>query len=353
MKSWKDALISPADSIHRAVEVIDQSALQVCLVVEEDRRLVGVVTDGDVRRGILQGIALERPVSETMFTRFTAVSADTPRETVRRLMREKQLRHIPVLDPQGRVVDLKLLSDMIEPEVKPNSVVLMAGGLGTRLRPLTQDCPKPMLKVGDKPILETIIENFVDQGFVHFYLAVNFKSHVIEDHFGDGSDYGAQITYLREEKRLGTAGALSLLPQRPQHPFLVMNGDLLTKINFSQLIDFHAEHQALGTMCVRQYDMQVPYGVVDVQDNTILGLQEKPVHSFFVNAGIYALDPQALDYIPHDRFYDMTDLFQTLVQNGSPTSAFPIREYWIDVGQMSDYERANGEFGRYFASEEG
>lgn len=352
MKTWKETLVSPQDTIHRAVEMIDQSALQICLVVEEGLRLVGVVTDGDVRRGILRGVALEEPVAKIMFARYTAVSENTPDVTICHLMREKRLRHIPVLDTQGRVVDLKLLTDMIEPKVKPNPVVLMAGGLGTRLRPLTQDFPKPMLKIGDKPILATIIENFVDQGFVHFYLAVNYKSHIIEDHFGDGSAYGAQITYLREDKRLGTAGALSLLPQRPQCPLVVMNGDLLTKINFSQLIDFHHEYHAVGTMCVRQYDMQVPYGVVDVQDNTILGLQEKPVHSFFVNAGIYALEPHALDYIPYDSFYDMTDLFQALVQKESPTLAFPIREYWIDVGQMSDYERADSEYYYYFDSEE-
>lgn len=199
MKNWKNVLISPTDKIQTAVEVIDKSALQVCLVVDEDRCLLGVVTDGDVRRGILKGIALDKPVSEIMFTQFTAVTSDEPRENIRHLMREKQLRHIPVLDTEGRVVDLKLLMDLIEPEAKPNPVILMAGGLGTRLRPLTHDCPKPMLKVGDKPILETIIENFVDQGFVHFYLAVNYKSHIIEDHFGNGSAFGAHISYLRED----------------------------------------------------------------------------------------------------------------------------------------------------------
>jgi NDP-sugar pyrophosphorylase family protein len=188
----------------------------------------------------------------------------------------------------------------------------------------------------------------VDQGFIHFYLAVNYMSEMIEEHFGDGSSYEAQIQYIQEDNPLGTAGALSLLPERPDSPFIVMNGDLLTKINFSQLIDFHQEHRAKSTMCVRQYDMQVPYGVVDVEGHKVLELEEKPIHSFFVNAGIYVLDPEVLDYIPHDTYFDMTDLFQRLLENGEQTSAFPIREYWIDVGRMSDYERANGEFGHYF-----
>jgi NDP-sugar pyrophosphorylase family protein len=246
---------------------------------------------------------------------------------------------------------VELLDYLLEAPERENWVVLMAGGLGTRLAPLTDNCPKPLLKVGNKPILETIIENFISHGFKRFYLSVNYKAEMIEEYFGDGSRWGAEIRYLREDKKMGTAGALGLIPEPLTQPFLVMNGDLLTKVNFSQLLNFHQEQNAHATMCVREYDFQVPYGVVSVDKHRIKSIEEKPVHRFFVNAGIYVLDPEAVSLIPADMPYDMTSLFEQMTANEREVIAFPVREYWLDIGHRDDFERAAGDFARIFASD--
>jgi NDP-sugar pyrophosphorylase family protein len=213
---------------------------------------------------------------------------------------------------------------------------------------MTNNCPKPMLKIGGRPVLETMIENLVQQGFRHLYLAVNFLADMIRDHFGDGSHFGAQIDYLQEQKMLGTAGALSLLPEQPDEPILVLNSDLLTKVNFRQLLDFHSQHKALGTMCVREYDFKVPFGVVKVEQHRLIEIEEKPVHKFFVNAGIYVLDPQVLKMIAPDCSFEMPSVFENLIEKNLETAVFPIREYWLDIGRIDDFERAKGEFSEVF-----
>ena len=351
MPDWRSTCVAPTDIIKTAISVIDRSALQIALVVDENLRLLGVVTDGDVRRAILRGVSFDQPVSEIMFTSFTAVKKSESRENILKIMRQRKLHHIPVITDNGQVVDLKIIMDLESELTKVNPVVIMAGGLGTRLRPLTNNCPKPMIKVGDKPILETILENFAGQGFKKIYVSVNYKAEIIEEYFANGQAWDLEITYLRERERMGTAGALSLLPETPEYPLVVMNGDLLTKVNFGNLIDFHIEHQALGTMCVRQYDMRVPYGVVEIDAHKVKSLIEKPVHSFFVNAGIYVLEPETLKYIPAGTYSDMTDLFDHITALGRNACAFPIREYWIDIGRMSEYEQANGEFHQHFVKE--
>lgn len=349
MKNWKQTLLPPTASLREAIETIDASAMQIALVVDEERKLLGTVTDGDVRRGILRGIALEQSVSQVMNAQPTVARADEPREQVLANMQRKQLHRIPIVDEQNQVTGIEFLEELIQPHLKENWVVLMAGGLGSRLRPLTNDCPKPMLKVGNKPLLETILENFIEYGFRHFYISVNYMADMVKDHFGDGARWGVEIRYLEEDRKLGTAGALSLLPSKPQAPLLVMNGDVLTKVNFRQLLDFHATHDSMATMCVREYDFQVPYGVVRIEKHRITGIDEKPVHRFFVNAGIYVLAPEALQAIPEGQFFDMPTLFETLIAKGEETVVFPIREYWLDIGQLADYDRANGEFMQVFA----
>ncbi|MFC6648217.1 sugar phosphate nucleotidyltransferase [Paenibacillus rhizoplanae] len=220
----------------------------------------------------------------------------------------------------------------------------MVGGLGTRLRPFTDDIPKPMLKVGDKPILETIIEGFKNYGFTKFILSVNYKKEIIKAYFQDGKHLDVYIEYIEEGKRLGTAGALSLLSEKPNAPFFVMNGDLLTKMNYEQLMEFHCETKSNATICVREYEYQIPYGVIETENHRLLSIVEKPVHKSFVNAGIYVLDPQVLEHVPQDEFYDMPDLFKKLMDMQGGVSAFPLREYWLDIGQVDDYEKANGDF---------
>ncbi|MDA8100060.1 MAG: nucleotidyltransferase family protein [Nitrospiraceae bacterium] len=278
----------------------------------------------------------------------TTVSAEEDKSEILALMRQKQLYQIPIVTNQGTLVGLEILDDIIQVPKRDNIVVLMAGGMGVRLRPLTNDIPKPLLKVGGKPILETILENFIEYGFRRFYISVNYKAELIVDHFGDGSRWGVEIKYLYEEQKLGTAGALGLLPEKTDLPVVVMNGDVLTKINFKHLLDFHKEHNAKATMCVREYDFQVPFGVVKLDNHRLVSIEEKPLHRFFVNAGIYVLEPQSMEFIPRNVFFDMPTLFSTLNNHQQETSVFPIREYWIDIGRLDDFERANQEFDRNF-----
>jgi dTDP-glucose pyrophosphorylase len=328
---------------------MEENELRIALVTDDKRVLRGIVTDGDIRRAILNGVSLEDPVTAVMTDDPTVVQSHKGREAVLALMREKHLLHVPVVDDAGRVVGLEVIDHIVGPEPRPNPVVLMAGGRGTRLRPLTSDCPKPLLNVGGKPILETILEGFIEEGFRHFYMSVNYKSKMIEEHFGDGSKWGVNIEYLYEDKRMGTAGALSLLPEVPDCPLLVMNGDLLTKLDFVRVLDYHQNQNVLGTMCVRDHDVQVPFGVVKMEDDRITDIEEKPVHRHFVNAGVYVLEPEALSYVPQDTFFDMPDLFKRLIDDGRGATAFPIQEYWMDVGQREDFQQAQNEFDKVFA----
>ena len=341
MKSIREIQLSPQAAILDAIRLLDATAMKIVLIVDHDGKLSGTITDGDVRRGILKGISLDQPVSRILNASPLTARVDQSSESILELMKGRQLYQIPVLDAHGKLVRLEILQELLRGKRRDNPVVLMAGGKGTRLYPLTENCPKPLLKIGEKPILERILEGFISQGFHDFFVAVNYKAEMIMDHFGDGSKWGVTIRYLREGNELGTAGALSLLPLRPTSPLILMNGDLLTEINFQSLLEFHEEHTSEATMCIRQYEFQVPYGVVEVEDHRLLKVDEKPVHRFFVNAGIYALNPTVLDRVHKNERCDITDLFHTLVQKGHSTSVFPIREYWRDIGQLDDFEQAN------------
>ena len=351
MKDWQKALISPSTTIFNTIKIIEASAMQIALVVEETNRLLGTVTDGDIRRGILKGVSLEQPVSKVMKTDPIVARPEQKREDNLNIMKEKRINQLPVVDENGCVVRLELLGDLLQEQKADNWVVLMAGGLGSRLHPLTNDCPKPMLKVGNRPLLETILTNFIEQGFYKFFFAVNYRGEMIKEHFGDGSSWGVEINYITEDERKGTAGALGLLPERPGKPLIVMNGDLLTKVNYKQLLDFHHEVRASATMCVREYSFQIPYGIVKIDNNRLLEIKEKPVHHFFVNAGIYVLEPETLDLVPSAQCFDMTTLFNQIIVQEKETAVFPIREYWIDIGYYKDFERANAEFDNVFLTD--
>lgn len=348
MGRLRKTLISPRATILESIERIDASGLQIALVVDEEHKLLGTVTDGDIRRGILRGISLDRTVKEVMNRNPIVGKESDGRDVLVSMMKSKGLHHIPILSKDGRVQKLELLEDLLAFKTYNNWIVLMAGGLGSRLGSLTSDCPKPLLKVGSKPLLETIIIGFIEQGFRRFVISVNYKAEMIMDFFGDGSSYGVEIRYIQETKRLGTAGALSLMKEDIGEPFIVMNGDILTKVNYPQLLDFHALQQSMATMCVRDYELQIPYGVVKIEQEKLVRLEEKPVQHYFVNAGIYVLEKEALGYIPNDTFFDMPSLFEILMEMGHKTTAFPIREYWLDIGRVADYERANGDFPEVF-----
>ncbi len=347
-EDWKESVILPTASVKDVMQVMDNSALQIAFVVDEENRLLGAVTDGDVRRSLLHGGALSAAVERIMNRHPVAARQGTERSALLRLMQLKVIRQIPLVDAENHLVGLAQMEDLLYRARRDNVVVLMAGGLGTRLRPLTDKIPKPLLRVGAKPILETILESFLDAGFYRFYFAVNYKSQMIEDYFGDGSRFGAEIEYLHEKKRMGTAGALYFLPELPKEPILVMNGDLLTKVDFGELLDFHIQQDAAATMAVREYSYQVPYGVIDFDGERIKGIREKPSYSFFVNAGIYALSPEAVARVDKEEFFDMPQLFNSLIEKGRKTTVYPVREYWLDIGRKDDFERAQEDYGGIF-----
>jgi len=319
--------VSPDASILDGIKTIERGTMQIALVVNNENKLLGTLTDGDVRRGLLRGVALDQAISQVMNRKPVTCNLTEGREAALALMRRLTIHQIPVLDDNGKLVGLEWFDEPMAAKGDDTWIVLMAGGLGTRLYPLTEAIPKPMLPIGGRPLIETIVRNFTAQGYRRLFLSLNYKAEVFRDHFGDGSRFDADIQYLTEDKKLGTAGALSLLPERPTHPLLVMNGDLLTSINFRQLLNFHHEHKAMATMCVREYSFQVPYGVVNTDGWRLKSLQEKPTHNFFVNAGIYVIDPAALDLIPPGEHFDMPQLFECIMTARRDVATFPIREY--------------------------
>lgn len=348
MNNYKQVMLPPTTPILEAIKIIDASGLQIAVVVDEQQRLLGMVTDGDIRRAILKSVPLDNPVSTIMNRNPVAASTNDSRDTLLAIMRATKLRQVPVVDEDRTVISLEFFDSLIKPDNRKNWVVLMAGGQGNRLRPLTIDCPKPLLPVGSKPILETIIENFREYGFSKFYISVNYKAEMLKSYFKDGEKLGVEICYLHEGMEMGTAGALSMLPHEIDCPIIVMNGDLLTKVNFSHLLDFHLENGAHATMCVREYDHQIPYGVVQIENNCLTSIEEKPVQQCFVNAGIYVLNTNALELLPKNEHFDMPDLFRLLIDKRLNVSTFPIREYWIDIGRMDDYDRARCEYDEIF-----
>lgn len=350
MKNIDDIIVTVNASILDVLKIIDKSSKQLALVVDKNKKLLGTVSDGDIRRALLNNISLENSIEFIYFKKPTVANINCTKEEVINICSTKKIYQIPIVDNNGNLVGLEVLDDLISKEKKKNKVVLMVGGLGTRLRPLTEKIPKPMLDVGGKPILQTIVEKFADYGFVNIIMCIGYKSQIIQDYFGDGSIFGVNIEYVLEDKRMGTAGALSLLSieQKPTEPFFVMNGDLLTNVNFGHLLDFHEKNKSVATMCVREYDFQVPYGVVNLKDGKIESIKEKPVQKFFVSAGIYMLDSGCINEIPSNEFYDMPTLFEKLIRKKEITTSFPLREYWIDIGRIDEYERANKEYHKVF-----
>lgn len=337
---WRTILMPPATTILQALEIIDRGGMRIGVVVDAAQTLLGVVTDGDIRRGILRKIGLEESVTRVMSTDPLVAHERDSKERILSVMRSRDLFHIPVVDSNRRLITIETLQNLARPGPRENWVVIMAGGLGSRLGPLTRNCPKPMLKVGERPILELILEGFASFGFSRFFFSVNYKKEMIQRHFGDGSRWGVSIRYLEEEARLGTAGSLALLPEVPRHPFFVMNGDLLTRIQYDRILAFHHEQKAHATICVRQVEQPVPYGVVEMNEHHLTGIVEKPVQSYFVNAGIYLLDPRVLALIPSGIPLDMPDLLRAVIAQKQIVAAFPFMEYWIDIGRMGDFQQA-------------
>lgn len=337
---------SPDTPVRQVIARIDQAGEGLALVVEDGRRLLATVTDGDIRRALMAGSDLEAPIGRLLHggagpgrvEPITAPLATSPVKLLR-LMGEHVIRHIPLLDAAGGLAGLALLSRFVHQRDLPLRAVIMAGGLGTRLRPLTETTPKPMLPVGDRPLLQRTIEQLGQAGIRAISITTHYQAEKIRRHIGDGSSFGAVVQYSHEHEPLGTAGALRRLAARDDEPLLVINGDVLTTVNYRAMLDYHLEHGAELTMGVRRYAMEVPYGVVECDGAAVRKLREKPEVGFFVNAGVYLVEPRLCREIPENRHYDMTDLIDALIARDRPVVSFPIHEYWLDIGRIDDYER--------------
>lgn len=341
-ESWRKTLLPAHASIHQAIGCLDEAGMQIAVVISEDGALMGTLTDGDIRRGLLRGLELSSPVEGIMQRDPMVVPPQWGREMVLQLMQANKIHQLPVVDERRHVVGLHLWDELLVPSRRPNLMVIMAGGRGTRLGSHTENCPKPLLQVGGKPMLEHIIERAKADGFDRFVLAIHYLGHMIEDYFGDGSRWQVHIEYLREQTALGTAGALGLLQDRPTVPFLVTNGDVLTDIRYGEFLDFHSRHSASATMAVRLHEWQHPFGVVKTRGVDIVGFEEKPVSRSHINAGVYALEPHALESIGKDEHCDMPALFARLQTRSARTIVYPMHEPWLDVGRPADLEQARG-----------
>lgn len=348
MDNWRKIVVDETTSIFDAIKVIDAGAIGAVLVVDHNYRLVGTITDGDVRRALLQQVDFNKAVTEIMNKKPKAVRTGVSPEKILKTMQKNSLHHIPVVNKQSVVMGLTIMDELIATKQHDNWVVIMAGGLGKRLRPLTEDCPKPLLKIESKPVLQIILEQLIEYGFHRFVFSLNYRGQMIRDYFKDGKQLGVTIKYIEEEQALGTAGPLGLFDQSLDQPLIVMNGDIITRLNFNHLLEFHSNQDTKATVCVREYQQTIPYGVVEINKDQLLALEEKPINNYFVNAGIYVLEPEILKYIPENQAYDMTDLIKNLIQTKHKTAVFPIREYWTDIGRIEDYKQAHRDYTTYF-----
>jgi dTDP-glucose pyrophosphorylase len=337
---WRAALLQADATLQQAIRNLEDSGLQIVVVVDAGGKLVGTLTDGDIRRGLLRGFGLESAVDPLVYREPLVVPPQLDKSAVLQLMQVNRIHQLPVVDEHHRVVGLHLWDRLMAPRERPNLVVIMAGGQGTRLRPHTDNCPKPLLHVGGKPMLEHIIDRARSEGFRHFAIAIHYLGHMIEEYFGDGSRLGVRIDYLREQSPLGTVGAVGLLSPRPDVPFVICNGDVLTDIRYSELLDFHCSHRAIATMAVRLHEWQHPFGVVRTRGVDIVGFEEKPVFRSHVNAGIYVFEPEALAQINAGERCDTPTLFARLQGQGARTIVYPMHEPWLDVGRPDDYDQA-------------
>ncbi|WP_249363285.1 nucleotidyltransferase family protein [Pseudoalteromonas spongiae] len=341
MTEWQSVIIKSSASFENAIKVLDSTGKRIVLITDDTEKLIGIVTDGDVRRGLLRHVDFASPVTHVMCSDPVIVPQGTSRKEVLTVMEERSVIHVPVVNSDHEIVGLHTVSEFYTSERYDNYVFLMAGGFGTRLRPLTDECPKPMLKVGGKPMLEIILQSFIEAGFHKFIVSTHYLAEQIKEYFQDGRHWGVTIDYVHEAEPLGTAGALGLLPkEKIDKPFFVMNGDLLTNVDFRSLSDFHANSNSMATMCVREYSQQVPYGVIQHDNEKITDIVEKPTQKYFVNAGIYMLSPKLLDYVAPNQRVDMPDLLNQCVEDNSGVSMFPIHEYWLDIGRLADFEKA-------------
>jgi len=350
LKDWQKVTLKISDSLDKAISVLHHGGLRVALVIDAENKLLGTITDGDIRRALLKHLNMESLVDEVMNkSPLVALNTDSV-DTIMSRMKSRDLLHIPIIDENNKLVGLETLQHLTYGKKYDNPVFLMAGGFGTRLHPLTEDTPKPLLKVGSKPILETIIDRFIKAGFHNFYISTYFKADMIHEYFGDGSSWGVNIKYIDEVKPLGTAGAIGLLPSNlPNLPILMMNGDVLTKVNFENLLNFHQKQSGIATICIREYDFEIPFGVVNIENQNAKSFLEKPVKKFFVNTGIYVFEHEMISKVKAGDYLDMPTLLEQQITEGRTVNVFPLHEYWKDVGRIEEYQSVNNSFSNGFS----
>ena len=338
--SWRNLLINLDSTISDAIEVLNKTGLKIVIVIDEKKVLVGTITDGDIRKGLLRGVSLSESVDRIVHRDALVVPKDMNLDMVLQLMLANKVQQIPIVDSNNQVTGIHLWDEINRVSTRSNVMIIMAGGMGTRLRPETETIPKPMLVVGGKPILHHIIEKAKSDGFRHFILAIYYLGNVIEDYFKDGSEFGVEIQYIRESEPLGTAGALSLLDNKPTEDFVITNGDVITEINYGQLVDYHQIHNANATMAVRLHEFQNPFGTVQTEGIQIRNYEEKPITYSLINAGVYVLHPDALDFLSKGVLCDMPSLFEKLRGTDMKTIVYPIHEHWMDIGRKVDLQKA-------------
>ena len=341
MKNVLKICIDPNKTLVDVLKNLEKEESQIVLIVDSNQKLLGTISDGDIRRHLIMGKTLATKVSEVMNKKFISTKKGEKKRKILQIMKEKGINQIPEIDESGKILDIILLKELIEvKDCLDNPVVIMAGGIGSRLRPFTENCPKPMLKVGEKPILEILLEQIIENGFSNFYISVNYLKEQIMEYFGDGKKWNVNIQYLIEENPLGTAGALSLLPKEINKPFIVINGDILTKFNMKQLIDFHCKNKSHLTICAREYEIKVPFGVIETNGIELKDIIEKPSYKHYINAGIYTFNPEVLKIIPKNQQIDMPFLIEKLKSSNKKIIICTIHEYWLDIGRHESLSKA-------------
>jgi dTDP-glucose pyrophosphorylase len=337
---WKNTVLPFNSTIQDAITNLERFSMQIVLVVGKNGELLGTISDGDIRRGLLQEKVINDPISSIIHSKPFVVPINVNREIVLNIMEINKIHQVPIVDADNKVIGLHLWDQVVNSINRPNLMVIMAGGVGSRMGSHTESCPKPMLELRGRPMLEHIIERAKLEGFKRFVISLNYLGRMIEDYFGSGEDFNVEIEYTREDSPLGTAGALSLINPIPDEPFVITNGDVISDIRYGKVLDFHKQNNAAATMAVRLQEWQNPFGVVNIDELKITGFTEKPVDRSYINAGVYVLEPKSLASLTYGSVCDMPTLFQRLSEKGLMTIAYAMHEEWLDVGRPYDYEQA-------------
>lgn len=336
-----ELLVFEEYTIKDALKILDINAKGIVVVVDKNKRLIGTVTDGDIRRALLRGANLSESILNVMHSNPITAPDNISRDQLKDIFIRKAIKQLPIINESGMLIDLISINDILLPQGKENPVIIMAGGLGTRLKDLTKEIPKPMLKVGDHPMLQHIINNFKQYGYNKIFITVNYKAEIIENYFQDGLAYGVKINYIREKERLGTAGGIRLAKEHIQTPFFVINGDIFTNLNVESMMDFHIKSGNCLTVGTRKQYYNIPYGVINIENNKIKSIEEKPEIEYLINAGVYCVNPDLMEFIPKDTYFEITDLINFCIKQGYKVGSFEIIDYWMDIGKIEDYNRVN------------